>query len=268
MTEEVQTDWRDSLPEAIKESPYFGEGRSPEEVAADIKNAAAWQGNSIRIPGPDATPEQREEMVGKVVEKFGDLMKVPDVLNEDSVNAALLKLGKPEEASKYTVPEGIDVPPELKNQAFEAGLTQKQFEKLVKTQYDQGLEHQATIDARLQEQEDVLKADWGAAIEDRKAVVAEYLAGDGVPAALREAYATNGLDAETIKWIYSQAEASEESRTVTQQNDGRSGAMTPLEATHQLQEVWKRLSEMRPSDPGYNELLQQKTKLTRLKLGG
>ena len=259
-------DWRQSLPEAFREAPYFKGNDTPEAVLEALENAASWQGNSIRIPGPTATDEQKDEFLQKAIEKLPGLMKTPDPYADD-INEILSKLGKPEEPSGYKAPEGVEVPPELMAQAHEAGLTQKQFETLVAKQNENVLQLTAEQEAKIKEQEDKLKADWGAAIEDRKSVVGEYLAGEGVPTSLRDAYANNQLDAETVKWLYSQAEASEEGRAVEQQNDGRTGKLTPAEAAAQRDEVWARLASMRPTDRGYNELLAKKRELTKLALG-
>ena len=61
MSEENQSpeggSWKDALPEALRDAPYFKKAETVDQVLADLQGAAAWQGNSLRIPGPDATPD-------------------------------------------------------------------------------------------------------------------------------------------------------------------------------------------------------------------
>ena len=58
-------------------------------------------GNSVRPPGPDATPEQRKEYIAKVLATAPELMMVGD---ED---AMLKALGRPEKIEDYTVEDAV-----------------------------------------------------------------------------------------------------------------------------------------------------------------
>jgi hypothetical protein len=74
--------WVDSLPEGIKNDPGIKDFKSPEDLAKSFINLQKMLGNSIRPPGPDATPEDKK--------KFADDLKakVRGVLNKKN-NAAM-----------------------------------------------------------------------------------------------------------------------------------------------------------------------------------
>ena len=57
---EPVADWRESLPEQLRDAPYFKNAESPDQVRADLDGAAYWQGNSILKPTAEATDEAKE----------------------------------------------------------------------------------------------------------------------------------------------------------------------------------------------------------------
>ena len=108
------------LPEAYRNDPSFSRYKNAEEFAKGFKNLEQFVGKKevvqgIQVPGDDATPEQ--------------------------VNEFYSKLGRPEAADKYTLPEDIALPEGfdlgaekslISNIAFELGLSNKQASSLMK----------------------------------------------------------------------------------------------------------------------------------------
>lgn len=263
-TQADQANWRESIPEPLRDAPYFKNAETMDQVLADIKGAAAWQGNSIRIPGPDSTDEQRAEFITRAQEKIPGLMAVPEV-GSDDYSKVMAKLGMPEEAGAYHVPEQVEIDGELlgnlKAEAFAAGLTQSQFQSLVAKQAE-GLKTQTEINqAKISEQQALLKNEWGEAAEQRLGAV-EHLLSDG-PQLLRDAFEANSLDAATVQWLYGMAEQMTEGNEGLRQVDGQNAVMSPGEAAHQEAEIFAQLQQLTPTDPRYRELVQRRVDLIR-----
>lgn len=257
-------DWREALPAEFRDAPFFkGDGRTPEQVRADLENAASWQGNSIRIPGPDATEQARQEFIRKAIEKLPGMMPVPDYDNQDEV---LAKLGKPEEPSKYKLPEELDdnTKMTLRQRAFDAGLTQKQLDKLVAAELSNTSLAQEAREAAQKAAREELKTDWGAAMEDRLRDVESLLEAEGAPELLKERFKAGDLDAATTKWLYGIVESGAERAEVAEQESGRTGKLTPLEARSQAQEIWEQLYTMKATDPRYNDLKAKRRELIEM----
>ena len=136
MSEEGQSpadNWRDSLPESLRDAPYIGKAATPEEAAQAIQAAAQYQGNSIRILDESATPEQWQEFTDKLSSRVPGLVRLPGDTNDlEAAGDVLGKLGRPEKAEAYSAVEGIgdEQLAALKESAHRAGLTDAQFKRL------------------------------------------------------------------------------------------------------------------------------------------
>lgn len=253
--------WFDALPQEFKDAPYFKADKTAEQVVADLKNAASWQGNSIRIPGPDATEDAKADFYSKALDKLPGLMRTPDADHADEI---LTKLGKPADPSDYRTPEGFGIEGDalgvLKANAHEAGLTQKQFDVLMGKQTATSQAAQEAAEASQAETYAILKEKWGMAAPDRLETVKGFVA-ENAPESLKAAFEAGSMDASSIAWLYDIASSTEEKAQNLTQNDGREGALTPDEAKHQAQEIWQQLYEMQVSDPRYNALKLKRSKL-------
>lgn len=260
-----QSDWREALPKEFRDAPYFkGDGKTPEQVLADLENAASWQGNSIRIPGPDATDESRKEFLQKAMDKLPGMMPVPDFDNQAEV---FQRMGRPETAADYKSPEGVEVPETLKENAFAANLTQKQFDALIQRELDAARISEETREATQKATEAALKEAWGVATDDRLKDVEALLSASGAPEALKQQFANKNMDADTIKFLYGMVEAGAEKAAVVEKSDGREGRLTPLEARIQAQEIWEQMYALPATDPRYAALKQKRHELVKMYAG-
>lgn len=93
------------LPPLVTEAPDFA---TFVKTAQDLK---AYQGASLRIPGPEASAEDRTAFHAKLAEKVPGVYYMPDPENADQVKALRRKLGAPDDAAGYTftAPEGGDL---------------------------------------------------------------------------------------------------------------------------------------------------------------
>jgi hypothetical protein len=256
-----EASWKDSLPEQIREAPYFKNAESVDQVLADLSNAAAWQGNSIRIPGPDAGPDDIKAFQQKAIEKLPGLMPTPNAEDPDAVTAILGKLGAPESPDGYRAPDNVDEAAiaDLRAYAHEAKLTDAQFQQLASQMAStrQSAAEKAASD--LEAQYTTLKTEWGAAYESRMQDVGKLLA--NAPESVQQAYRDNKLPTDQVRWLHTLSELGSEEAQVPGQEESREPIMTPGEATEQLAEVERRLFD-RNTSPEEKKMLQDK----RLKL--
>jgi hypothetical protein len=254
-TPEVQTDWRESLPEQLRDAPYFRKAESIEQVRSDLDGAAFWQGNSILKPSADASDEAKASNQAKMRELYPNLVD-PDA---DDVYS---RLGKPEEHTKYDSPEGLTIGADelttLKRLAFNANMTKSQFKE-----YISGLDAERRTGAEvaqgnIAEQQETLRAEWGEATDTRKAEVGRFLRNDDTaPAYLLKGHEDGTLSPAEYKWLYSQARAGDETPEVTTHGKGEDSPMSVMEATEKASELRTRMFDMRPSDPLYEHLNKQ-----------
>ena len=172
---EDQTSWRDGFPEQFRDAPFIAKAESPEDALQQLQNAAAWMGNSVRVPGPDAGDSDRSAFRAKIMEKDSGLMVKPDP-SSDEANAEIYRsLGRPEDADGYSAFDGLENAPtgdalgRMRAAALESNLTAKQFEQFV----GKMLGHEAeTALANQQAAKDAaaaLRGEWGPAYDQRVA---------------------------------------------------------------------------------------------------
>ena len=272
---QAAADWRASLPAQLRDAPYIREAKTADEAFAGIKGAAEYMGNSLRIPGPDATPEMVQQFYQRVMEKAPGLMRKPEKGDKEAFDDVLKALGKPDSADKYTLPEieGYQIPDErigrLKAIAHEAGLTADQAAKLYQTMLSDEANSQANQLSDHQAQMQQLRGEWGMAFESRMAAARRALEATKAPADVMAAFDNGSLAAEGIRWMFglSQSLGAGEGGQVASQGNQSAPLMTPAEARAQLEEIGKRIIGKRPSElaPGeYERLAKKRVDLMRL----
>lgn len=266
----IADNWRESLPEPLRDSPYFKNAKSVEDAATQIANAAYWQGNSILKPGANASDEAKAANKQKIREMYPEFMPVPDPYSEDA-GQVFAKMGKPDSADKYKLPEGFEMSPDeagaMKAIALDANLTQAQFEKqqaaiLTKRQEmaEQQKAEQQTGLAALREQ-------WGATYDQNMAQVNAMLANDKlVPPAIKAAAEAGTLDAQSIQWLNDIARRGDEQTEVPTQQ-GQTAAMTPEQGRQEAQELRARLFSMNDLDPMKPVLMAKLIEAERYSIG-
>jgi len=260
------SEWKEQLPEQIREAPYFKNAESPEQVLADLQNAAAWQGNSMRLPGPDAGQEDLQQFHERLMEKVPGLMPTPDPANPETLTHVMAKLGVPEAADGYRLPEGVDIAGDalgqLKSQAHKVGLTQAQFEAQLALMTETGASQDAARRDALAEQERIIKEEWGPAYTERMGEIQAMLNKDGTPADIKDAFANGALDAQSLRWLHSVAIAGTEAPQAQAQADGSSRTLDKSETLAQIAELERLIfAPSASSDPGYQGWCQKRLQL-------
>lgn len=174
--------FRNSLSEDLQGEASLADFKDVNGLAKSYVNAQRMLGNSLRVPGEDASPEAREEFYQKV-EAAGGLMRAPNFEDAESMNALYNNLGRPETKEGYAAEiEGMEFDNEALGQfnqlAHDAGLTNKQYEtmlnvysqeKLQEAQYQEQVQEQFTQQAK-----EMWGPDFNNRIEAAKAVKDMY----------------------------------------------------------------------------------------------
>ena len=246
--------WKDSLPEGLRDAPYFKNAESPDQVLADLTNAAAWQGNSMRIPGPDAPPEQRMEVAQKAMEKMPELMLTPNREDPERMDALWKQMGRPESPDGYQAPEGADLA-DLKAFAHQANLTAEQFQTLADNMVTNQNQSMEKAQLELQSQYQTLSQEWGAAYDQNMQDIGKLLS--NAPDSVKQAYESKTLPADQLRWLHEISQLGSESAQVPGQAEAAPRIMNPDDARAQLGEIEARLFDVN-CPPEERQLLNAK----------
>ncbi len=255
--------WNEALPEAMRADPTLKDIPSIEVLAKNYIETKAFVGNAIRPPSDGASPEARKEFLAKLQKHAPEL--VP--FSEDPAAQEMLwaKLGKPESADKYSFkpPEGVDLPLEgLRATALEAGLTQKQFEKLASSAV-------STLQKQTQahkEDNESLRKEWGQAYEAKLLDAAAAANKVGAPKEVVAQIMTGQMNSTQLKlWdSFSKAMGRPEGSDIAKQGASNNSRMTPAEANLQLAEIMANPAYHDRSAPNHKLLVDKYVELMKL----
>lgn len=273
--------WYEGLPESLRDAPFFkpGEDGAPREidqVLNDINNAAAHMGNSIRIPGPDASPEQISEFTDKAAARFPDLMPRPQLDNAEAMGKLYDSLGRPAEAKEYKLPEieGVDWSLKdmtaLRDRAHQYGMSQGQFSSMVKDAVGDEARGTDIVDSELATAVAALKTEWGAAFQERVTGITGLLKATEAPGYLAEMLANDKLPPGDVKWLHSMVEAIGSEDFELGDHGPGTGVLTPDEALSQISEIEQRPDKalFTPSHPDHVRLAAKRVELMKLAYPG
>jgi hypothetical protein len=168
-------------------TPWYA-GLVPEgtEVPEAVKNAAdlpalistvqelkAYQGDSLRIPGPEATVEDRTAFNAKLAERVPGVYYMPDPEDPAQIKALQRKMGAPEDGNGYTFtpPEGGSIDEAMTAQyrtwANDLDMTQAQADGIYKRFNEYTLGEIGAMKGTHNEAINGLKAEWGVTFPDK-----------------------------------------------------------------------------------------------------
>lgn len=258
-------DWRSALPDDLKADPNVAKFKSPADLAKGYVEASKLIGGSIRPPGPDASPEARQEYIKKVLET------APELIVAGDEEVLYKRLGRPDKEEEYELDEetakAVDLE-EARKQAKAAGLTKKQFQALAKQTANA---RAALADAAAKEHQ-ALKQEWGYAHSDRVLAAAAAARKMGMDDATVAAIAAGTVPAQQLRFFYSAAKvAGVDAKEITRERSGEAaGRVAPAEAKAQLAEIrsrpefWNR--SLNPSL--HDSLVEKVVKLTEAAMAG
>jgi hypothetical protein len=215
-------------------------------------------GTSIRLPGPDATPETRSEFLKKLGTHVPELIPAPQPDDIEGNKALWKHLGTPDEATGYTVPQMEGTDDGWKDNVIGAmpdfhqlGLTQSQVDGVLAMDLKRAGAAQSEAASQLQAGHATLHNEWGMTYEPRVLQARAFATKSGAPEGLLKAMEAGQIDANTIKWLHGLAEAvgTEGMQVAGQVGGAEAGALTPAEATARAHECLEAMTKMKPNDP-------------------
>ncbi len=257
--------WRDELPEELRDSPTLKDVEDVGSLAKQFVDQASYLGNSLRLPGEDATDEARAEFRGKLIDKKLGLMEVPNLEDADAMAGIYTTLGRPEKSDGYTKPEveGAAVDDArftvMATLAHEAGISDKQFSKVITGILQGDAELANTANMAREGELKGLREEWGTAYEMKVTRAAKLAELTGAPEGLIDAIKNNKADVTTLKWIDKLTESlGGEAAEMVSQGAGDDGKVTVMEAKARSQEILETLSAMSSADPRYDDLTKKR----------
>jgi hypothetical protein len=261
----TETNWKESLPEQLRDAPFFAKAQNLDAVLSDIKNAAQHMGNSIRIPSDDASDADKVTFRKKAAERIGGLMEVPNADDEEGYVAALKKLGMPDNADDYGDLEG-KTSAEIRELAKNAGMTKKQYEKVFGELAKINEGAQAQAQQVFQEGLQTVKDQWGLAFEKRTAEIGDFLLKSEAPPELVKALAEGKLSPANYGWLYDMASKMSSGGAIIASQDGRSPvtALTPQEIQGQIVDIQRNPDYRNSGSANQKYLVQKMVKLQEM----
>ena len=185
----------ESITEELRTESSLQDIKDVNGLAKSYVSAQKMLGNSVRIPGSDASEQDRSEFLEKLQSVDG-VIKAPDPDDAKSMEQLYNYLGRPQEATAYKaeVPEGIQLEEEgivdFQKTAHSLGLTQKQYEGVM----GKYIETIAAMDEqegqRVEHDTSLLKEKWGSEYNNRvagaRAVLEHYAHDEKYAGAVKE----------------------------------------------------------------------------------
>lgn len=253
MADPAPADWRASLPDDLKGEAMFKDIPDVPTLAKVARDAKHALGSSVRLPGPDASPDDRKAFRDKMLAHDAELQ----VVTEDD--------RAPKDAKAYVPPKEYDLPESLvealRARAVARGLTKKQWAVEVKEAAEA---HSAAAQVRAAAQ-GALKKELGEAFNERLGALAATAERLGFPGSLVESLKAGTVDMETFRAMAAVSKGFGEARPLADQGSPGSGQLTPDEAKMQLAELRGRKEFWDGSlNPALHEQLKRKSlELTR-----
>jgi hypothetical protein len=126
------TSFLDNIAEDIRGEASLKDFKDVNGLAKSYVNSQRMLGNSVRIPGEDASVEAKAEFMEKIKSVQG-IMEAPNLDDAESMGKFYNQLGRPEEAKGYKaeLPENLEINSDqldgFNGKMHELGLTQGQY---------------------------------------------------------------------------------------------------------------------------------------------
>jgi hypothetical protein len=262
--------WQEGLPDALKQAPFIGKAVSLDDAVAKLAHAAKLVGTSVRIPTSESTDEDREKFYARLVDVPG-VARLPLSDDTDGFTALMDKLGRPDKAENYALPEleghewDADTAKHLREYAHEAGLTAAQFKRLASRLGEQEAQATLAVTEARDEAARALRQDWGDTLEDRVGLIEGWLQHSGAPEDLMATVRDRALGLDAMNWLYDTAKHFKgEVSPVSSDGAGRETSITPAQAREMIPTVIKDMLGMPEYDNRRSGLQRKLITLQRL----
>ncbi len=196
--------WRDSLPADLKDHASLKDVKDIPGLAKQFVDTLSAQGQMIRIPGPEAGDDALTAFHSKLTEKVPGLIPTPNPENAEQMNALYKRMGRPEAATGYEHPEGIDATTmvEFAEMSHKLGLTKGQYKAILTAVQGFATKKEEQHNDAFVAAQRALKQEWGIVYEDNLTLVNSVMKGTGAPPEMMELAANNKLSPASTKWLF------------------------------------------------------------------
>lgn len=203
--------WLDGIAdEHLRGAPGLQKFEGVEDLAKGYVDLEAFQGQSIRIPGEDASSEAIQEFHTRLTEKVPGLIPTPDLDNAEAMRTLYRQLGQPEEADGYKIPEidtgdvavDMSLADSFRGIAHEFGLSQRQYEGIIKKVTENNIRVAGENRDAHNEDQKSLHDEWGLAYDDNRKAALNVAKQTGAPQDLITAIEQRTASAATVKWLF------------------------------------------------------------------
>ena len=196
--------FRDSLPQELRDDPALADFHDPAALAKAYRDTKAMVGGMVRIPSEEAGEEAIKAFAQKILENRNlGLIPKPDPNDPESMEAYYRAMGRPEDASGYQAPEGVDAEMfgAMTEKALELGISKQAFEQLSAHQAAIAREQLSKRQAAVKQGIDQLRGELGPAYDQRVARAGMLVKQMGGHEALEAAIANGTVDASTLRML-------------------------------------------------------------------
>ncbi len=240
-------DWKAGLSEDLRVAPALHDIADVDSLAKQFVDQQAFMGNSLRVPGPDAGPEDISAFHKRLIEKVPGLMPTPDAADPEAMSTVYDAMGRPAAADQYTraVVEGqAELNPILEEAyaeaSYEFGLSQRQHEGVFARFQAAQADIAASQQAHVEIQQAELRQEWGYTHDSRMTALQNTLQKFGFSEGVIEAAAAGGLGKQDSIAFYAMVQALGGESEIAGQQGSSSTGMTPAEADIQISEIMHR----------------------------
>lgn len=232
--------WRENLSDDLKGNESLATFDTIEALAKGFVETKALVGSGLRFPSEDASDDQNQEFLDRVLEKTPNLMMRPNFDDAEQSTEFFRTLGMPEKAGDYEIAVYEERKwdetreEQLRSLAHEARLTATQYKQLSEGMLKFDHEGMSTGEAKTMEEMSALKQKWGMTWEDRRGLA------NKVRTAFLDFIPEAQMDAKTIEALYAIGTqlGSEGTQLGDHRNDGGdNGKMTPSDALGQINDI-------------------------------
>jgi len=239
---ELPDDWRDVLPEDMRNSGVLEPVKNISSLAKMAVDGRALLSTSIRIPSVDAAAEDQKAFKEDLMKKIPDLMYRPDPESQDSINEVMKSLGMPDTPEGYTLPEIPDTIKEsitgLAKKAHEVGVTNNQLTAITDAILGDYKANSDQAYGQLEEQKEKLKTQWGAAYDKKVETIAHFAKQTGFSEDFVSAISNGQVDETNMNAFDNVIKGFEgEAVEIGRQPNNPDIVMTPQEAESRLNEL-------------------------------
>lgn len=266
-----EPNWRDNLPTELKDHSSLKDVKDVAGLAKQFVDTLSAQGQMIRVPGPDAGGDALTAFHAKLAEKVPGLIPTPDPENAEQMSALHKRMGRPDEASGYQHPEGMDATQmaDFATLAHAQGLTKGQYLNIVTALAAHTTKGAEQAAEKYATEVRALKQEWGIVYEDNMQLVNSVMQGTGAPKEMMEAAASGKLSPATQKWLFDIGKQLG-SEGINFNKDESTTRLAPAEALARANEIMadRKGPYWDASNPAHSATIQQVVDLRRAAAAG